>query len=191
VRYLALLRGFTSQPERGVTAYQTVSSFFSHLFIYEAHWNPEPLITAGWLGEGLIWLVTAILLIVSCVWVGKTVLPHRFTRDLHFAIFTILSVILSPLALDYHYPLLLLPIGVVLAWIIRSWTTGNRWSVVIFGLWAMAVFAIGADLPYRSPRLTVGIWALLAYPKLYGALLLWVIAMWAVNDDLKREHAQQ
>jgi hypothetical protein len=38
---------------------------------------------------------------------------------------------------------------------------------------------IALDLPYRSPRLADGAWALLAYPKLYGAWLLWGLAIWA------------
>jgi hypothetical protein len=40
----------------------------------------------------------------------------------------------------------------------------------------VAVALIAADLPYRAGRLTTGAWALLAYPKLYGAWLLWWLA---------------
>ena len=36
---------------------------------------------------------------------------------------------------------------------------------------------IAVDLPYRSAELADGAWALLAYPKLYGALLLWGLAL--------------
>jgi hypothetical protein len=42
------------------------------------------------------------------------------------------------------------------------------------------VFLIAADLPYRSQQLETGAWALLAYPKLYGAVALWGLVL--TND---------
>ncbi|MBI3732988.1 MAG: DUF2029 domain-containing protein, partial [Chloroflexi bacterium] len=42
----------------------------------------------------------------------------------------------------------------------------------------IAIALIAADLPYRSPRLAEGAWALLAYPKLAGAMLIWGLAVW-------------
>jgi len=46
---------------------------------------------------------------------------------------------------------------------------------VVLGL---AVWLVAADLPYRSPRLGEGVLTLLAYPKVYGAWLLWGLALW-------------
>jgi hypothetical protein len=42
---------------------------------------------------------------------------------------------------------------------------------------AAVVVLVGAPLPYKSPRVAAGLPTLLAYPKLYGALVLWAMAM--------------
>jgi hypothetical protein len=47
-------------------------------------------------------------------------------------------------------------------------------------LLASGVLLVGAPLPYQSPALSAGAWALLAYPKLYGALLLWAVASFSL-----------
>jgi hypothetical protein len=49
-------------------------------------------------------------------------------------------------------------------------------------LWLLFLFffaIIAADLPYKSPRVTRGVWAIFAYPKLYGGIGLWGLFMLA------------
>jgi hypothetical protein len=87
--------------------------------------------------------------------------------DRVFAAFVIAGVVASPLSLDYTYTMLLLSSAIAFAWALE------RRSPMVWVLLAAAVLPVAADLPYRSPRLDHGTWALLAYPKLYGALLLW------------------
>jgi hypothetical protein len=77
----------------------------------------------------------------------------------------------SPVSLDYHYVICLLPIAVLLSRL-ESASRGVQGGLLLF-----AALLIGVDLPYRSPRLADGWLALLAYPKLAGALLLWTLAM--------------
>jgi hypothetical protein len=168
LRHAEVIFSLGSQPERSVTAYQTLASFFSHLLIFDSRLNPQPLFLAPALGLWLPWLGFALLIGISALWAYLT-----GPNDLVFAAFVILSLILSPLALDYHYPLLLLPVAVLLAWV-RGRSCLLPWLILGTG-----VALIALDLPYRSPRLTAGAWALLAYPKLYGALLLWVLALLA------------
>jgi hypothetical protein len=165
--YFDLLMRFAARPELSVTAYQSVSSLFRHLFAYDAQWNSAPLFHAPALASGLTIVVVAIVLATSLY------AAHRADDDLAFALFAVLAVAFSPVSLDYHYPLLLIPLAILAAWAGRrsaSWP----WLVL-----AAAVLAIGLDLPYRSLRLFEGAWALLAYPKLYGAGLLWALAAWA------------
>jgi hypothetical protein len=52
-----------------------------------------------------------------------------------------------------------------------AWARERR-SPWAWGLLVAAILPVATDLPYRSPRFARGAWALLAYPKLYGALLL-------------------
>jgi hypothetical protein len=48
---------------------------------------------------------------------------------------------------------------------------------------AAAALMIALDLPYRSPIVGSGILALLAYPKLYGALLLWGLCLESTTEE--------
>ena len=166
--YLPLLAGLTARPETAVPAYQTVMSFFRHLFTYDPQWNPAPLWLAPVLGQALPWLVIVVMLAAS----GYTVLRGA-EADLAFALFAIASVVLTPVSLDYHYTLLLMPIAILIAWAGRQ---ASAWPWIVL---AAGAALIAADLPYNSPRVAVGALALLAYPKLYGAGLLWALAWWA------------
>ena len=88
-----------------------------------------------------------------------------------FGFFVLLGLIVSPVSADYHYVIALLPIGILLSQFrgqLRSWPG----LILITG-----TLLIAADLPYRTARLTPGAWAFFAYPKLYGALLLWGLAL--------------
>ncbi|MGE5236421.1 MAG: glycosyltransferase family 87 protein [Acidobacteriota bacterium] len=157
----AALAGVAGRPERAVTAYQTVLGIFRHLLTADPTWNPAPVLVEPR-------LATALVILVSLALVVALVLATRRMpgNDRLFAAYLAAGVVLSPLSLDYTYTLMLVPVAVALveARELHSW-----WA---WGLFATAVVAIGADLPYRSPHLASGAWALLAYPKLYGAGML-------------------
>lgn len=164
--YFRMLADLNSQPWLAVTAYQTQIGFWRHLFSFDAQWNPAPLFPAPLLGIWLPWLTLCLLLVIS---VYRARAMKR--GDLAFAGFVIMSVIISPLSLDYHYLFLLIPMSILIA---QTVDQSHLWARVVL---AIAIFLIAADLPYRSPRLEGGTWALLAYPKLYGALALWGLAL--------------
>ena len=67
--------------------------------------------------------------------------------------------------------------------------TTSLYNNVLWLVLLAAFMMIATDLPYRSPRLFDGVWAVLAYPKLYGTILLWGVAMWAVWPQVRREDA--
>ena len=120
------------------------------------------------LGLVLAWVGLAALLAASGYATARGA-----PADLCFALFAIASVVLSPVSLDYHYTLLLVPVAILLADVVRQ---GRAWQWAVL---AGGAGLIAASLPYNSPRLRNGALALLAYPKLYGALLLWALAWWA------------
>lgn len=169
--YFHLLPGLNARPEMAVTAYQTQLSFVRHLFTFDARWNPAPLLPASALGIWLPWVSFAVLAGLSAYW------AHTMQQaDLVFAAFVVANVILSPVSVDYHYTLLLVPIAVLLAWA-RTQMSRRLWIVL-----GAAISLIAADLPYRSLQQAEGARALLAYPKLYGAWLLWGLAWWACHQ---------
>ncbi|MBI3941986.1 MAG: DUF2029 domain-containing protein [Chloroflexi bacterium] len=176
--FFHLLPGLTSKPEMAVTAYQTLLSFFRHLFTYESQLNPAPLFPAPLLGTWLPWVGFVAMIAISTYQATVTNQP-----SLIFAVFILINLILSPLSLDYHFTLLLIPIALLTIWIRGE---PSPWPGILLGI---AVFMIGADLPYRSPRLVDGAWALLAYPKLYGSFLLWGLAVWACRQKSQASYA--
>ncbi len=177
-----LLR-FSTSPSLAVSAYQTTTSIALHLFAADAQWNPAPLVEAPALATWLPRLAFALVLGVPLALAYRE-RANPQPSDLTFAVVVVASVVLSPLALDYHYPLLLLTVAVLVAWFRRQ---PSRWLWLVF---ALGVWLIGADLPYRSPRLASGAWALLAYPKLYGACLLWGLAVWGAYRVVKDQIAE-
>ena len=149
-----------------VTAYQSLPGMVRRLTSPDTRWNPAPLLDAPVAGS-----LIAGLLVLALVAMSMMVAARRPPVDALFAAFAALAVAVSPVSLDYHYVICLLPIAVLLARLrAEAWRTQG---VLLLG----AVLLIGADLPYRSPRLADGWLVVLAYPKLCGALLLWALAM--------------
>jgi len=164
----AALAVAATRPERAVTAYQSVTGFFHHFFAPDPVWNPAPLLNAPGVAFLGPW-VALLALIGAGLWVARS----RPRDDRVFAAFVIAGVVASPMSLDYTYTMLLLPSAIALAWALE------RRSPMAWVLLAAAFLPVAADLPYRSPGLDHGAWALLAYPKLYGALLLWAALLGA------------
>lgn len=164
--YLDAARRLPGSAHLSVTAYQTQLSFFRHLLVYDAEWNPNPLVDLAMLGQTLPIVTLGVLLAISSWYAYR-----RGPSDSVFAAFVLLGLIVSPVSLDYHYVIALLPIGILLSQFrgqLLSWPG----LVLITG-----TLLIAADLPYRAAKLTPGAWAFFAYPKLYGALLLWALAL--------------
>ncbi|MBZ5587488.1 MAG: DUF2029 domain-containing protein [Acidobacteriia bacterium] len=164
-------------PEATVTAYQTLPGIIGHLTVPDTLWNPAPLFRTpeigGWLAVGSAILAAGLLVVLAR--------RASVTSASRFAAYATAGVALTPLALDYHYALLLLPVALLVGGARRS---GQPLTWCALGV---AVLLLGADLPYRSPRLAPGAWALLAYPKLYGAMLLCALALWRWPHDHRQE----
>ncbi len=184
--YLGKAAALSSNPLLAVTAYQTQLSFFRHLFVFQDPAIGEPIANLPFLGAVFPWIGVAVLLGISAF------VAYRCGKsDLIFAAFVLISLILSPVSLDYHYVIALLPIAILLADLQKEMVSRD-------GLILMAgALLIGADLPYRALRLTNGAWALFAYPKLYGGLLLWGLALTrslrgfpsSVSQAVTRQHS--
>lgn len=163
--YLDRASRLLSQPSLAVTAYQTVPGWVRHLLVHHPQWNPQPLAHLPTLATGVSWLAGLGMLGISAV-----VAWHR-RNDLVFGSFALLSLMLSPVSTDSHYTMALLPI-VILAAHVRRRIRSPEGLLLIVG-----ALLIAADLPYNSPRVTGGMWALFAYPKLYGAFILWALCL--------------
>ncbi len=143
-------------------AFQTTSSFFQHLFAADARWSLQPI----WHQP---WLAVVLTIGVSVAALGLTLWRSRRSDfDLAFAAAATLSVVLQPLAEEYHYTLLLLPLAVMASRVFREPIVriDVAWLLLVVSLLAIA-------WPYKLDGLT-GSWAvLMGYPRLYGGWLLW------------------
>lgn len=157
--YINKMISYSSSPTLSVTAYQSVHSFFHHFFVFDEKWNPYPPAHLPTLAKVLTILFSFIVLSVTVIKSYKINKPEQT-----FGIFLIISVILNPASIDYHYMIMLIPILILFGWLTES-SSKLSWSVFI-----ISFILIAASIPYISPKITKGLLAVFAYPKLYGAL---------------------
>jgi hypothetical protein len=173
--YVIKVVDHSSNSSLSATAYQSVHSFFHHLFVFDMRWNPFPIWNLPVVAKALTIIFTLIIILISIRLVTKHTDP-----TLSFAIFITIGLFLSPLSIDYHYILILIPFFIVLSKL-RENSSAFHWSVFIISYLLIAV-----KLPYTSNKITEGYWALFAYPKLFGAISLWLLTM-----DMLRNGSQQ
>jgi hypothetical protein len=169
--YIERLPELAMAPRRFVTAYQTTTSLFGHLLIYDLQWNPTPAVDAPLLARALTMAIMLLTLALSAYW-GRLNDSRREVRVLTLALFISLNVTSAPFGEDYHY-VLVLPALLVAAW--WTWQSVNTQSWMTWGMLALAALLLAAPLPYKLPALEMGWLALLAYPRVYGAYLLWLV----------------
>lgn len=177
--YVRVVPKWTTSSGMLVTAFQSLPGFVRHLTVVDPQLNPEPLVPAPALGT---WIPGAGLAVMT----GMSLFVTRGSppSDLSFAVFVTAGTIVNPQSLDYHYVLLLLPIAILLTWARNQPRPG---APIMIGV---AMFLIAADLQYRSPEMGRGALALLSYPKLYGAMILWATAVYACRERRQAaEHA--
>jgi hypothetical protein len=183
--YLSLT--WRGRTETVHTAYQTTHSLLGRLFRYDAQWSPGPVANLPWLAESLWWLVTLCSL-------GATVLALWRSRDweterppgwslLAPCVTAPLASALAPIGESYHYALCLFPIVVLTAILYEAWRSyalakgrrGLSWRVVAVSMgYVLALVLLGAPWQYNVARADG--WAnLMHYPRLYGALVLWLL----------------
>jgi hypothetical protein len=157
--------GWRGMPGVTVTAYQTLTSLFGHLFRYEPLFNPTPVVDAPLVEGTLFYLSAGALALVSA-----TTIARRSSAPLllPLALLVPVSILVSPIAEDYHYVLMLLPIVVAGVTLVRD--PARSWLP-----WMMFIGALALLVPpWPFEKQPVDGWsALLYYPRVYGALLLW------------------
>jgi hypothetical protein len=168
--YFQTAWNFAGSPTVAVTAYQTTAGFFSHLFRFDPTWNPQPIMHLPALATTLTLLVTVAALAVSMWWGRNAPIPH------FFAALVPLGTILLPKAEEYHFTLLLIPAVILLNDLVQHPPAGGFFSTdgLLLG---MALFLLIVPFRYDDLSLSVGWLALLAYPRLYGAWLMWWVAI--------------
>jgi hypothetical protein len=155
--YPSQVRAYVARPASAVTAYQTTLGLFRHLCVADPQWNPAPAANCAPIAFVVPTLINAAATLLTMI------LAWRSTRaEPWLAAAAALSVLTLPAVAEPHFVLMAIPLALL------------RLSI-------METIAIGAlliiPLEWTAERFTSGWSSLLAYPRLYGAWLLWMASI--------------
>lgn len=144
-------------------AYQTIGSLLGHLFSYNSTVNSNALLSIPKLYIYYFTQITGLVVLL--------ILSGRFNKD-NYPIFFVLSfalnVMFSPAAEDYH-SLFYLPLIIMIG--SNLFKDINFRSPQIY-LFALALLLMMLPLPFRQLQDSSFPLYILAYPRMYGALIL-------------------
>lgn len=150
--------------------FQTSPSLFQRLFVPSPDFNPTPLFNIPWLAPVLTILVAGGALGVT-LWFARSA-----DLEIALAAAVTLSVILFPMATEYHYTLLLIPLATMGARVMARGDRADR-------LWLAAVLLLlWMYFDWRPAYWNERALTLFAYPRLYGGWLLW---LWLFKQMLR------
>jgi hypothetical protein len=143
-------------PAATLTAYQDTTGFWQHWFRYVAEFNPAPVVDAPLLAT-ILTLTTAIIACIALV-------VRKVPTCVRFGAAVALTELLSPVAEQYHYTLLLLPLTILWHEVLA-----DR-SKLMLGAAFVATLLICLPIDYKLPR---PVWEfVLSYPRLLGG---WIV----------------
>jgi hypothetical protein len=176
--YLDVLLDGPFLPFRSVTAYQTVASLWGQLFVLDPTWNPHPATNLPALAN-ILTAVTILLAFIATARVGMPSSRNLERRALVTALSMALMVANSPVAEDYHYVLVIPSAVTAVWWAQRSRAPASAWLVL-----AVAACLLALPIPFKSPLLAEGWFAVLAFPRVYGSYVLWSWLLWALRSQI-------
>ncbi len=180
--YEAVIASLGGLPMHGHTAFQTVNSFITHLFLFDAEWLPAPVLSLpAAVVRGLSYAANIVLIILV---VTRSNGNTAGTLLLSFSAVIALGVVTAPLAEEYHY-VLFLPLAIGLsAWtvkqLLRTWKIGILELVILTAIIIMAL-----PLNYKFLNSAPQAFLLFAYPKLIAGIVL----LFASGSVIRREES--
>jgi hypothetical protein len=180
--YARALISVESHREIAVTAYQSVPGFLAHLFRFDPDWNRAPVVDVPWLVVPLTLGVAAFMVGVTAwrTWTAESTTAGKDTghADSVLAAWVMLSIILNPATADYHYTLAIVP-----AFLLLTRFAGQPTGRIALVAALIGIVLIGAPWPQRVFAMSDGLAGLVAYPRLYGGLILWATAVLTQSPD--------
>jgi hypothetical protein len=161
---------YLASPIGALTAYQDTRGFWQHLFLYDVATNPHPL----WDFPALATLLTLGTTVAACMALVTRPRPVAVS----FAAALALTELLGPLAEQYHYVLLLLPLA--LLW--KEVSVSRNTALAVCAL--LATLLIGWPINYKAQHPAWDVFS--NYPRLIGGWLLFVALLQADRLPLRR-----
>jgi hypothetical protein len=162
--YLRAMQALSHSEYLRVTAYQTAPSILQHL-LGGNHTPGHPVIQlSAAMVQGIVFAAVLAMLAATLV-----IARLRARDDLIVGMAILLTVMTVPLSGGHAYVVSAIPLAMLLGrlhWPAQKLALSFMW---------VGVAMIALPLPYKSSHLVDGWFALLAYPKLYGGLMLWIL----------------
>jgi hypothetical protein len=146
-----------------VTSFQSLTGLVDNLLVPDARWNPNPLAMAPTLATVIVVGLSAAALVIT-LWLGR-----RGRVDVAAAAAITAGILVLDLAQEYHFAVLLIPAAIA----IGAWLDAEEQPLIDAAWLVGAIILLAAPLAYEDPGLDGGLSTFLAYPRLYGAWLLW------------------
>jgi Glycosyltransferase family 87 len=159
-------------------AYQSLNSFFGHLLIYHPDKNPHAIFN---LSQVYIYYFVQLIGLITVYTLSK-----KFTRENYLFLFAVsfaVNVLVSPSGEDYH-SLLYLPLIFLAAkhYLEKPFEFNFTTTLLV-----ISVLLLAAPIPFRSLQPSDFPVYLLAYPRLYGAILLIIAAYFIPSAVISNE----
>jgi hypothetical protein len=170
--YSRLLSQVGRSPLVCVPAYQTTRSWLCHLFAPNVFWQEAEMA-----GTAIPWPVNLVYFILgtACLFILLRLARNR--PDAAFLGFICWYVLFLPLGETHHHTVMLIP----LVWFMVRWSKKSRFSRVVF---VLAVICYLISFPINAPQYQSGWLALLAYPYLAGAWLIFLGILWDHRSEM-------
>jgi hypothetical protein len=151
------VRAYVNRPASSVTAYQTTLSLFRRLCVADPTWNPSPAASCSSIALVVPTLLTGGATLLTAIVAMRSRRPESW-----LAAAAALSVLTLPAVAEPHFVLMGIPLLLI---------TLRPWELAIVGTLLIIPLEITAE------KFTTGWWALVAYPRLYAAWLLWAASV--------------
>jgi Glycosyltransferase family 87/WD40-like Beta Propeller Repeat len=152
----------------------SISSILHRLFIYEPQWNAHPAFNAPWLCAILQPVLQSALLAPALMWIDPE--DSSFARiPLEWSALLFATLTISPLPASYHFTVLILPMAILCAHLLRNQHMGLLTVAISLYL------AVG--YPGWNTSSVDGWGVLLHVPRLYALVLLTLLALYVVRKS--------
>lgn len=150
--------------------FQSFDSLCRRLFLFDAALNPHPMFDAALLYPITKYLSVALVLAATASVVVRMAKRQAVSGNM-LALLSVAALLVAPATATYHFLLLCLPVGILLAGFHRDGNTRLFWLTL------GAYCAIGF-LPYKFFAVFDGhaAFTLLAYPRLWLLILLFIVS---------------
>lgn len=176
--FLTVPGRIASDPTFSVTAFQSLGGLVRRLFVPDPTWNPRPLLDAPFVADVLV-LATQLALagiVLALGWRDRE-------PGLALSAAVLAGLLASPFSQDYTYVQAVVPAAFVLS-ALQGRRVPGRTLAAFAGL-----LLIGASGWHKLPAFQDGAAALLAYPKVYGALILLVLTV-RLSTEPQRDRSE-